>query len=748
MGLQRQDDDTVIDEDGNVYYMPLPRGGGTPAPSVEEAQAGMANQANDLVGDIDARQYMERMAGQTEQSAPPDQVVTPPPEWTPAITGATPEDQAAGQGFTPQLGPKPTVKQARDASIVGDITGFSSKGGVVSSREDMARGIGGVGQSKEAAAVADEAAKRSLVERQATRDKLLSQEAMRIASANQQAAERIDAEAKSRWELWKHEDEEARKAIVDPNRVFTNMSTGTRALWMIGFLGAGLQGNPASLKVVIDALDQEVSNDIASQKFGINNRRESIKDAAGRLKELDQLDKNALGETIKARNLRYEAIGKALDARIAQMGAPAAEAAGLLKAKAAIQEKVMEGQATMQKQIDEDAKAAKQHGYNMSLERLKASNSRSLKQMEIDAAKDARKEEKEGQTVPLNTNLGLHATNKVTGQAVGGSLRIKGGKEDAVKAGQILSGANIRYKMMNEVAKELEKMDTPDLIRGGSAKFKAKVKELAQRTAKELNGGRPTDKDFEIALMAEFGLEADGTLAGAYRAARSPGGEKANARAVINGHIRNLASETENAIAPYIMDEDAQSLDITFVPTMREVQEPSGGRTTDDVITAAAGGSDVGDLTSTPARPAKNEAQATKAKASAADTAIYLQEKKTGKLPKLTEDDERRVQEAIDEYQKRTPEDIKKIASAYDRNKGLSPEAKFRIAAEATIAATQARLVEDEITSKEEKTFKSAVKGQYPGTERLEKAWETYKQTPEYKERHKDALESAGLVEE
>lgn len=692
MGFKQISPDQVVDDEGNTYYSPF------------------LNYDPSKVPVLSPPEVQER------PDLPPLAALQTPPEVPPNLPSmrgdgaievypnrdykaAAPEQPSLQQGMK---NAKAAADGPRNAAMVGDVAAFSVVGGTAKSDEDMARIMGGQAERKAQTAQAEAAASRIVAEGEIAKSRRVAELTLETADQYDQHVNKIMQESKSRWDDWKKRNDAASKALVDPRHAFSDMSTLSRVGWALAFLGAGLQGG-AQVQGVQQAVNKLVDNDIAAQKLNIENRREGLNAEKGALLEQDKIGRDSVADWYAARQLRLTAIGKQLDANIAAMGLPAAQAAGLLKARDAIEAEVIKGQQHVADHYFEQGKDKAKYAHEIYLERLK-----SQLRMEEDKLKESLKKGDSVDTLPTDTQLGLQMVDRKTGQRVeGGRIPLKVKGEKAVEAGKVLSDANYEASQLRDAKKSLKSMSTTDIARGGTAEFASTVTELIQARAVRYNGHRLTDHDLEVSATEVLGAPVtvnNGVITNMARVIKQVGGTKEGIEKVFDRELRNLSTQTMNRLHPYIDSAAAQKYDIQFNLQDTNVNEPS--KEPDDIntaVTKAAGGADTSDLLVPGARPpvvkdVKNPVEA-------AENLQYSYEKskgrgKQGGLPVLQSDEESKVAQATAAFEKAPADDIIRLSQAYLRDKKLSEEAKHEIRVEAQQAllkaiATEAKVREE-----------------------------------------------------
>lgn len=703
MGFTPVDENTVKDDEGNTYYFPM---GGSQSP------------VNQNTPDFNGAPLTETPlrtilpssaeATLTDSGLPPDQLQGPP----------DPGSETQVQRFVTH--PKPSLAEARNQVLTSDPVGFASTGGQVKTDEDLVRAAGGHALHEEETAKAKAEQARILQGGEIAKNKEMARQTLQTADDYDTHVQALMADANNRWNDWKKRSDTAAKQLVDPKHAFTNMSTLSRVGWMLDFLGAGMSGSNA-VNQVSEQLNKLVEQDISAQKFTIQNKREALESEKTMLSEKDRLGKDALTDWYFAKNLRMEAVGKQLDAKISEMGLPAAQKAGLLAARDVIEKGVLDVQEKVNTHYQEQAKQKATFSHAEYMARLESS----LRLTEDAFKANLKKGEDKNDSLPTGTPLGLQMVDKSTGKAVPGGkipLKVKGDK--AVEAGKLFDQANEEASQLKEVQVDLENMSTSDLMRGGTPEFKAKVKDLIQTRAVRDNGHRLSDADVDRAAQEEFGVMMKDSLGANFAdSARLVGSYKEGVQRTINYQLRNLSTKTVNKLQPYIDSDAAQKFDIKFNINDTHVTKPSD--TPDDLNTAltkASQGAPVSDLKAAgPRSPVSVDLK------TPYETQVYELEKTKGRgneggLPRLQPQEEAKVDEAASAFTKATPDDILKLSQAYLRNTNLSIEAKHEIRLEAMEALTDAIARQDAVNSEAENAYnrnaipRGAYKGEFTPT--------------------------------
>jgi hypothetical protein len=678
MPFQQVDDNTVMDDQGNTYFMPFP---GSPS--------GLG---------LPSEPAQTTDPGPSPQTLPDGTPIPPVTPYTPPAMAAQPEnfyqpdkDFALTLQTQPGPGSKPNknqVQQSNNSLMTNDVTAFSQAGGAAKTDEDFARMVGG--HAAHEAQTAQAVSTSRAITAQGQIEKMKTQAAMVLQTADEydKKVNSLMTDANNRWEDWKKRNDQAASQLISPDHAFNSGSRLSKVNWGLYMLGAGLQGGQ-SVDNAMNLINKMVEEDIAIQKFNTENKRKGLDEERLAIQEQDKIGKDQLSEWYFAKNLRLQAVGQSLDAKIAEMGRPAAQAAGLLQARDAIEKEVLKGQEHVGDHFFEKAKQQSSQAHDIYMERLKAS----LKKDE-EAFKHRLSQDK-NDTLPTNTQLGLQMVDKATGQVVpGGKIPLKVKGEKAVEAGQITSQANEEASQLRDVQAELKGLSTADLLRGGTPKFKAMVKDLIQTRAVRDNGHRLSDADVDRAAQEEFGVVMKDSIArNTTDAMRMVGPYKAGLEKTIDMQLRNLSTKTMNRLQPYIDSDTAQAYDIQY--NVQGTHVPEQNPEADDLntaITKAAGPGDASDLLAPGPRPPLEKDELPKP----GDVQKYKEEKAKGRgfeggLPIIPEQQEDKVNQAAATFSHATVEDIIKLSGAYLRNPKLSPETKHEIRMESLEALQTAK---------------------------------------------------------
>lgn len=703
MPFTQIDDNTIQDEQGNRYFMPGMGSVGAGGPPGMTPTMGPP--------------------GETPPDMPDPGTVTPPSGPPSLATGAValpstqvPEDpyQGAVNDFAARMAPprpaptKQQVAQAGNNLMTNDVVDFSRLGGTAKTDEDYARMAGGhaahEAETAQAKFEADKIAQAGHIE------KLKAQAGLVADTAAQYDAKvtELTAQAKSDWADWKKKNDAAAKQLVDPRHAFKEGGTLSKINWSLYFLGAGLQGGN-SVDQALGMMNKFIEDDINVQKTNIDTRNKTVNEERLALQEHDKTNKDNLSQWYFAKNLRLQAVGQALDAKIAEIGAPAAQKAGLLAARDVIEKEVLKNQEHVGDHYFTDAQRKAKDAQEIYMARLQ-SNLR--KEEDLFKAKIKKGEDK-GDTLPTGTGMGLQVIDKSTGQNVPlAKIPIKVKGEKAVEAGQLMTQANEEASQLQEVKDDLSAMSTVDLVRGGTPEFKSKVKDLIQTRAVRDNGHRLSDADVDRAAQEEFGIKMTDSLIGnGAEAYKLVGPYREGVQRTIDDQLRNLATKTKNRLQPYVESDFAQQHDIQFNPQQTHLPKPKGGA--DDIntaITKAAGGSDVSDLTVPGPRSPVTQDQP--GEVPAVELKQYEQERGKGRgnqggLPRMPQQEEAKVEQATASFAHAPVDDILRLAQSYLRDKSLSEEAKHEIRLESLEAMKAARATEADVREKAAEKYQS-----------------------------------------
>jgi hypothetical protein len=707
MPFNRVDDNTVTDDQGNSYFMPVGTPGVDPGPSPLPTQ--------------DPSQDMSALFSpgflDSQGAAPEPAPVNPYEGQVTAQPQAKPDFQVDPGQFGSDLRPKPLPTaaqqtQARNSLLTNDPAQFAANGGQVKTSEDMARVLGGHAQHEMEAFQAKQQAE--AISGAAQLEKMKADAGLINDTADQfdKTVQGIRADSEKRWGDWKKRNDEAAKSLVDPSHAFADGGTASQINWRLMFAGGALVGN---LPEVMNSMSKMVDQDIAAQKASMENKREGLTAEERMLVEQDKTGKDAIENWQFSRNLRYQAILKQIDIKIAQIGAPAAQKAGLLAARAAAEKELVAGDQHIYDKFQTEA----QEKVKMSHEAYMARLQSQLRMNEDLFKKKLSAGEEKGDTLPTGTGLGLNATDLATGQPFTGQIHLKVKGEKAVEAGQLLSQANEEASQLRSVQKMIGGLTSLQLKRGGTPEFKSAVKDLIQTRAVRDNGHRLSDADVDRAAQEEFGVVMKDSLsANEIDAARMVGPYREGLLKTIDNQLRNLSTKTTNKLQPYISSEDAQRYHFQYNP--QETSVPAPGSAPDDLntaITKAAGGADVSDLTVPGPRPPVTSDVPSFAKD---ELSQYQAERTAGRgvangLPSLDPKQEEVVNQAVASFSKASPDDIIRLAAGYLRRPGVSEESKHEIRLEAQEAMADAVTREQAAVSAAAERFES-VRAPGPGS--------------------------------
>lgn len=699
MGFTQVDENTVRDDEGNTYYSPFLNYDASKlkTPELPSLVTRPGTETTEVVPPQEGLPSLEELKSPQTPTSLPSFSEAP----TAPSTGT--KDYKVDVGQTPlqknMAASKITPEAQRDSAMRNDVADYSAKGGVAKSDEDMAKILGGRASHEAETAKAVAKAQAIAQEGEIAKTRKMAELTLETASEYESHVAKIMADSKERWTDWKKRNDNASAALVDPRNAFHNMSTLTKIGWALQFIGAGLQGTTAT-EGVQRALNKLVDEDITAQKLNTDNKRSGLESEKTMLSEQDKLGKDSVADWYAARQLRLSAVGKQLDAQIAAMGLPAAQAAGLLKARDAIEGEVVKGQQHISDHFFEQGKQKAGFAHDIYMERLK-----SKLRTEEDSYKEKIKKADDVDTLPTNTQLGLQMVDRQTGKAVeGGKVRLKVKGDKAVEAGKVLTDANYEASQLRDAKEMLKGLSTADIVRGGTPEFASVVTEVIQARAVRYNGHRLSDKDLEVAAKEVLGANVmvrDGVVTNLAAVVRQVGGTKEGIEKVFNRELRNLSTQTVNKLHPYIDSDTAQKFDIQF--NIQDTNNPELSKTPDDMntaITKAAGGANTSDLlVPGPRAPVSKDI---KFPADFAENQVYESEKTKGRgtqggLPRLMEGEEAKVEQATVAFEHAPADDILRLSQAYLRDKRLSEEAKHEIRIEAQIAIKKANEIEQAV---------------------------------------------------
>lgn len=722
----RLDNNMVQDDQGNQYYMPIPGSSNTPAApspalSPEEVPATpqilpSQEETNNPLIEMPAEPPSDfKLAGGDSEVA--------------KLLGSSPEPTAATRvSMIPQArtAQKQSVAQARQGAIAGDLTGFSAGGGVLKDQSDLAAAAGGIAKTEQEAQLLELESSRL---RKAAQAQANARKAETLELTADEYASRLDtinADAKDRADKWNKAYEEHKKRMAQPAASFSTRSTFSQAMWILSFLAASQTKNSqANLGLVMNMLDKTIQRDIDAQKAGLQASGQNLDRQATANDKAELRDRQELKDWTLAEAQRYAALEKAIDAKIAAVGAPQAEAAGLLRAKAAIASQVMKTQQTAQAQIESDRQRRAREAHDIYMERLKRQWKREDDAVDFEQQKELKrldaglKEDQKIDTIPTGTGFGLNLVDKSTGKKVEGQIRLAPGVkgEKAIEAKRILSTGNAEASMLAGVRKDLETMSDADLIRGGSPAFKQKVFAFMNAKIKEQSGATVTPQEAFRQFTEEFGFDITGNsglLATAAAAGRSVGDLKSGVIEAVDQNLRNLASRTENRLLPYLNSDDIQRFSLVWDPQSIEVEKPKGEQGLNSSVAELAGpGVDVKDLqTRTRRSPVKTNEEAAAAEPglrALAGAGIDISEGQ----PRLEKSEATLLEQVKKELKSATPEDAEKLGEAVTRRKDLSPEARLQIAVEVYAQTERAKQLEAEAVKKTDQVLRKRFNNPY-----------------------------------
>jgi hypothetical protein len=708
MAFTQVDENTVQDDEGNKYYLPGLLGAPASVAPVPSPSGG----ADAPVPT--SQEILDKDPSLAPAETPPTQVpLKPGTETTVNVPQVDAQATPLQAGVKKQVDTKAAAQAGRNNLIENDITSFAGQGGTINTDEDLSRMAAGLaGHQAETAKAQAEATN---IQNQANAEALAAKgrAAMAVASEYERQINENQAEAQKRWAVYQQHVQAQSQETVDPRHAFHSMGTTDKIMWAIQFLGAGMQGGNAVAQTS-QLLNKLVDDDITAQKFNIENHRQGLENERGMLQAMDKSGMDSIEKHYAARQVRLDAIGKLLDAKAAQVGNAAAQKAGLLHARDLIEAEVSKTEGEVQKHHFEMAKQKDDQSFQYGKLRLE----HEYKMIE-QAQQEKLKQGGESATLPTGTGQAIQLVDRTTGKAVGATeLPLKNGVkgESAVKAGQVISTAEQRGTLLNEVKDALANTSESDLIRGGAPELASKIEELVQARAQSVNGHRLSDDDMKRAAKAEFGVElGDGIIKNALMLGRVPGNFKEGLNNTIEGHLRNLDTETKAQLEPYVDSKYLQSFDINVTPRSTHVPAPS--KDTPDInteMTKAAGGEVTG-LVPGSRPPVKSAGVPLTPQAEEEFKAAQAKERGLqGGLPKLAPKDEATVTDASKSFENRPSDDILKLSQQYLKRKDLSEEAKYEIRLEAQEA------MRDSLTK--ETAVKEEAKDYYESLAQLSKA--------------------------
>jgi len=694
VGFTQLDQNTVVDEDGNKYYMPM---GGAPA------DQGPATPEGSVPG----------MAGLPIPGMPAPQ---PTPSVLPSSAEPGPSLPPSGPGQPPDINlgkiiPAPPAVQIARASEQGrqaklaaernDLADYSAAGGTIDTGSDLAAAAGGQSLHEMETAKALSDATFDMQHEKNQNSIKMAGLTIQAANAQQHDEDRIEQAAQQRYKDWQQRNDKAIAMVVDPNHAFNDRSNLSKGMWSLAFIGAGMQGG-AQVEGVAKALNQLAENDINAQKSNIENVRKGLDEGRIVNQEMYTTDLKGVEAKYAAVNLRLGAYGKALDAKIAEMGLPAAKAVGLLQARDTINKELLKNQMVVQDQSVKAAEERKKESFQEHLERLKSA----LKQQE-DANRIGLEKKSQGVSeIATDTGLGLSLTDK-NNNPIHGSIRLntKPGSKEEIDAKNLLSGANAKATMLNEVRKDINTMSPVDLVRGGTPAFKQKIMSYAVGELKKISGSAVTPEEAQRYIQSQFGFDITGQQSAfkvGMASEKNVGPLKQGIKDAIDQNLRNISTETTNNLLPYVNEADKQKFNIQFNPQGTHVQAPDeGGETETQAEARVAGG---GENPNAPLPTATPATSFIKNKANPYDFKAYEAAKESprgapGGLPVLGDKDEKAVNSATSDFAKQGSEEIIRLSKIYLAKKGLGPEAKAEIELEAHAAIKSAIDKEQDINT-------------------------------------------------
>lgn len=638
-----------------------------------------------------------------------------------------PPDQDVGFKVPGAASLKPPSKAEQAAQVHamqanGDLTQLSQAGIVPKTREDMAREAGGVAATEEQAAVAELEAQREARALQGQKDAALAGELQQ--HAKELALAHVDIENKARQRADRRQkmiDDDA-KNIIDPSRAWANTSGFSKAMWMVSFLAASQTKNAtANIGMVLGQLNRMVDQDVMAQKANAAHRQETIGAQAALDKEQDKLDADHVGHMVQEYALRYNAIDKALDSQIAAIGRPAAERAGLLKAKVAIQQELLKGRSSLQEQAFKEAESGKERANRVYLKRLDMSLEKYKADQSDKLARDKLAKEHPTQMIgTVNTGLQATAVND-KGETVQLSqipLRQGTTADQAAKANQIVTTANSEATALREVQKDLEGMSSTDIQAGGTPEYRQHVYEYMAAKLRAMGGTAQTQQETANIMASDFGFNLQpgkGFFEAGVEALKmkAAGGDiKEGVSKAIDNRLSNIDKTTLNDLQPYLDPDASNKLNLKFNPQSTHNEKARGSQSTDEAAIKAAGSGDAvlsgkkpGSLESlTKDVPDIHHVDANLVKAYDAMKAAGRGQ--PGGLPVLkSADEEKAVREAGSNFEKKGAESIAHLVQSYQNNPELSKEAKLEITVAGKKAFSEAVEKETELAPSIRKAF-------------------------------------------
>lgn len=683
--------------------------------------------------DVYNRLFGQGLVGQQDQPAAPElppaagspQFLPQPEQPAPAAQAAPDELKAIvdTQALANKNAPKPpTPAQAKQQAAVDrsnllltDPTMFASGGGVVKNREELARMQGGEAQRGMEAYQAQDLATKEKAQLQAFKDKRLAGFVEETANQYMDRANVIDSAARARIAGRQKQVDEMAKMHVDPSRAWHGGSGAVKGvMYVFGLLAASQTKNATgNMQMLINAADNMVNRDITAQKADIANKGTTLNEQDKLDAESGKLDLKGMADWSAQRELRYQALGKMLDAQIAQMGTPAADRAGLLKAKMAVDSKIVEEQGTFQKQVQTEAESSKAQAHTAYMARL--NHQFKMEEQDHEAALKRQEEQVKqlaGQgalSLTTSNHTGLVATDKAGNplkDANGNGITIRArDAASATKAGEQISDANELNSQYAIILDELSHTSNKDLAEQNfTPRMQAAATQASRKLALLYNKGALTDRDVQSAGKIVAGAEPLGGeqgMVGSFMSVlKTKGDTVKGAREVLKAHIASLANNTVQHVTPYLNAEDATNYKIAFQPQNTEVEPAKGEETTNERIARAGGGADVSDIqTPTNRRPLDKKgadsliSQSGDTEGGKAVTESYVQQRDAGHLPHLPAKEQDVVDAARDDFQNSTPAAIIQMAQAYRKQietKHLSDETRFQITMEARLAVEDA----------------------------------------------------------
>lgn len=604
----------------------------------------------------------------------------------------------------------------RQGLLSSDPGAFTERGGVVQSREELAMLGGGAARAQEDADNSAVLGAKEVGDVEELKDRAESIFHEKSAQEYHRLVTEEHQRSVQRWEDWRKKNEQAANSKIDPHRMWNHASGFSKAMWVISILSAGATGDPQKMQLALGVLDKEIDRDISAQEQDIKNRQEGVsKDMEG-VVALDKLGRLTIDDWATERNMRYQSVLKGLDAKIKQVGNVAAERTGLLQSRAAVQQKAFELQTKFQGQIEQEGQAAVERKFQAGMQSARFAHDKEMARVDFEygVARDAAKTQDEmsrAQSVGVDPSLGLTVIGpdgqpqRITAQ--GGTPAQVG--ENAGKIGQLAVEGNEEYGNLLTVQEELGKMSTGDVLRGGTARFKMALENIAEVRARR-RGGPITADDRAAALKETTGVTIDSSVVkNGWEAVKLPGDFMDGAKQVIDANIRDLPNRVTGRVKAVRGDQPGQ---VQYVPQDPRGKEP-GTPTNNDTLATLGQGANVADLQSpvrtpvesgtlpvrklgsgpnagqytNPAMPFDWDSDVVKKAAES-----YLDAKGKGQESPLPPAEREHVESAINAFKGVSTKEIKKRAAAAIRGadqKGMSDEAKLEIQVEAVKASME-----------------------------------------------------------